>query len=63
MPRDIRDRRGRVLTSEQRKVLRKRAKALKKRQRRKATKGEIAQIITVIFIILGIIYFAFHFAA
>ena len=62
MPRDRRDRRGRTLTAEQRKLLRERAKALKKRKRRKATPAEIMQIVFVVILIFGIVYVAFELA-
>ena len=58
MPRDIRDRRGRVLTQVQRKQLKERAKAIKKSNKRKTTPGEIMQYVFVVLIILAIIIFA-----
>lgn len=60
MPRDIRDRAGRTLTPEQRKMIRKRAKALKKERQKKATPREIAQIALVIFIILMILVIGYN---
>jgi uncharacterized membrane protein YvbJ len=63
MPRTRKDRRGRTLTPEQRKQLRQRAKALKKkRTRRKATKKEIIQISIVVVVIVAIIFVAFQLA-
>lgn len=58
MPRDLRDRRGRVLTQAERKQLKERAKAIKKTNRRKATPAEIMQYVFVVLIILAIIIFA-----
>lgn len=60
MPRDYRDRSGRVLTREQKKELRKRAKSIRKTQPKKMTKGEMLQYVLVVLIIAGIIAMAFY---
>jgi hypothetical protein len=58
MPRDYRDRSGRMLTRDQRKELRKRAKAIRKSQKREMTRGEIVQYSIVVAIIIGILVVA-----
>lgn len=60
MPRDYRDRSGRVLSKDQLKVLKKRAKTIRKSTPRKATNGEILQYVLVVLIIIGIIAMAFY---
>jgi hypothetical protein len=60
MPRDYRDRSGRVLSKDERKQLRKRAKAIRKTQPRAVTKGEYLQYTLVVLIILGIIAMAYY---
>jgi len=60
MPRDYRDRSGRVLSKDERKQLRKRAKAIRKTQPRTVTRGEYLQYTLVVLIILGIIAMAYY---
>lgn len=60
MPRDYRDRGGRVLTKEQKKELRKRTKAIRKTQPKTITNGEVLQYVLVVLIIIGIILTAFY---
>lgn len=60
MPRDYRDRSGRVLDKDERKQLRKRAKAIRKAQPRTVTKGEYLQYTLVVLIIIGIIAMAYY---
>jgi len=62
MPRDIRDRAGRVLTPEQRKALRARARAMKKANKRDTTTGEKLQYALVVLVIVVIVFFALKLA-
>ena len=59
MTRDLRDRRGRVLTRDERKELRARAKAIRKTTKRESTPAEKMQFALVVLIIAAIIIVAF----
>lgn len=63
MIRDSRDRRGRVLTQEQKKELRARAKAIKKTSRRESTPAEKMQFAFVVLVIAAIVVIAFKLAS
>lgn len=54
--------RDRSHSSEERKAMRKRAKSMRANEHRRATKGEIAQIVAVVVIIIIIILVAFQLA-
>ncbi len=63
MTRDLRDRRGRVLSRDERKELRARAKAIRKTTKREYTTAEKLQIAFVVLIIAAIVFLAYRLAS